>query len=50
MTKADAQNILLRAFLSTGELPGEIEAVLLLVIQATSRDLGPANDLASPRA
>lgn len=36
MTKADAQNILLRAFLSTGELPHEIEAVLLLLIQATT--------------
>ena len=36
MTKEDAQNILLRAFLSTGELPKEIEAVLLLLIQATT--------------
>lgn len=38
MTRADAQRVLLRAFVSTGELPPEIEAVLrhLLIITATS--------------
>lgn len=35
MTKADAQRILLRAFVSTGELPPEIEEVLRQLLALT---------------
>lgn len=35
MTKADAQRILLRAFVSTGELPPDIEDVLRQLLTIT---------------
>ncbi len=35
MTKADAQRVLLRAFVSTGELPPEIEDVLRQLLALT---------------
>ena len=37
MTKVDAQRILLRAFVSTGELPPEIEKVLQQLLALTER-------------
>jgi hypothetical protein len=36
MTRAEAQHVLIKAFIATKELPREIEAVLLLLIQATT--------------
>jgi len=35
MTKADAQVILMRAFVATGELPEDIAALLRLLIDAS---------------
>ncbi len=34
MTKAEAQQILLRAFIATGELPDDIAVVLTLLVDA----------------
>jgi hypothetical protein len=36
MTRQEAQRILLKAFVATGELPKNIEALLKLIIQVTA--------------
>lgn len=43
MTKADAQVILMRAFIATGELPEDIAAILRLLI-----DAGPPDSTSNP--
>ncbi len=47
MTKAEAQIVLLRAFVATGELPNEIENLLLALIseaEPATVPESPAND------
>ena len=38
MTKGEAQRILLRAFVATGELPDDIAALLRVLIDRDKRD------------
>ena len=38
MTRAEAQAILIRAFIATGELPEDIAAILRLLIDASPPD------------
>ena len=41
MTKEEAQNILLRAFLATNELPKDVQAVLKMLLDLDPQNLQP---------